>query len=262
MPVRLIEWEEILSRILDPGGSPTKPLWTVHCYEQLTSTMDEARRLVAELSLNNPALVLARWQSSGRGRQGRTWQSAEGALFATFVFGTTRSAVELSPFSLVTGCVLAEIFRSLSCEVGLKWPNDILAEDGRKLCGVLLELIPCEEINFILLGIGVNLIATPAAVAGSISLRELCGRNYEPVELAAPLALRLHQEWLSYLESGFRPYRQRWLALAQYVGEEVVYDCGGEVLRGKVMGINDLGSLLLLDGEGNVREVIAGHMVG
>lgn len=257
-PAHLVEWEQVLDKELNGAGQESS--WLIRCYEDIASTMDLARSLTSEVSIHRPGLVLARWQSGGRGRQGRAWLSAEGALLATLIFATSRPVADLSAYPLVAGCVLAEFFRGLSCSVGLKWPNDVLSEDGRKLSGLLLESMAAEEMNFVLVGIGVNLTAVPAETA-AVSLQELCGQVLSPTRIMAPLAQQLYYEWTRFVEDGFMPYRGRWLALAHYLGQEVAYDCGREVLRGKVMGINEAGALLILDRESNVREIVAGHML-
>lgn len=261
MAERLSQWERLLEEGLNSSDPAAEPAWVIRCYEETGSTMDEARRLCAELKAQRSGLVMARLQTQGRGRQGRVWQPAPGALAATFVFPISRELCEVSCFTLIAGCVLCDFFRALSCQVGLKWPNDVVTSDGRKLGGILSETAEANGARFALVGIGANLTATPPGLTSAAAVEELCGRVLEAPQAALALGQGLRQAWMDFERRGFGAFRDKWLALAQYMGEEVCYDCAGQMVQGKVMGINEKGALLLLDEAANVREIVSGHMM-
>jgi BirA family transcriptional regulator, biotin operon repressor / biotin---[acetyl-CoA-carboxylase] ligase len=122
------------------------------------STMDEAKRL-ARAGAAEFTTVLSERQTSGRGRRGRVWQSPSGAgLYLTMVL---RPALPLGNLSLLPLLAGACLQRAIRVETGLegvlKWSNDVLAQDGRKLAGVLLEAeIEDGTARFVLMGVGVN----------------------------------------------------------------------------------------------------------
>jgi BirA family transcriptional regulator, biotin operon repressor / biotin---[acetyl-CoA-carboxylase] ligase len=122
------------------------------------STMDEARAL-ARGGATEFTVVLAERQTAGRGRRGRIWQSPTGAgLYFTMVL---RPRVSLSSLSLLPLLAGACVQRAVRLETGmqpvLKWSNDVLSTDGRKLAGVLLEAeIEDGAARFVLMGMGVN----------------------------------------------------------------------------------------------------------
>jgi BirA family biotin operon repressor/biotin-[acetyl-CoA-carboxylase] ligase len=110
-----------------------------------TSTNDRAREL-AQAGAPHGTLVTAAEQSSGRGRQGRTWSAPAGsALLMSLVL---RDAPALLP--LAAGVAVAEV---AGPDALVKWPNDVLVE-GRKVAGVLAEGRPPE--GWTVLGIGLN----------------------------------------------------------------------------------------------------------
>jgi BirA family biotin operon repressor/biotin-[acetyl-CoA-carboxylase] ligase len=110
-----------------------------------TSTNDRAREL-AQAGAPHGTLVTAAEQSSGRGRQGRTWSAPAGsALLMSLVL---RDAPALLP--LAAGVAVAEV---AGPDALVKWPNDVLVE-GRKVAGILAEGRPTE--GWTVLGIGLN----------------------------------------------------------------------------------------------------------
>jgi len=109
------------------------------------STMDVAERL--------PRIgwqrILTSKQTNGRGRRGSDWISDEGGLFATW----SLDAELLDRFSpgLVQTSIGAIVSRVLGAN--MKWPNDIVNENGIKIGGVLVESSNNSKIR---VGVGAN----------------------------------------------------------------------------------------------------------
>lgn len=122
----------------------------------VSSTQDEARRLVEGGEASAGHVVVADRQTAGRGRFGRAWLSPTGGLYATFVLEP------LSIPSIRAGLALVETLAQLGLATTLKWPNDVLV-DGKKLAGVLVETAG----ELLLVGIGVNLTTTPLSTAAA-----------------------------------------------------------------------------------------------
>lgn len=132
-------------------------------YAAIGSTQDAAHDEAAE---GAPAgtLILADTQTAGRGRAGRSWQSAAGAGVWLTVIERPRDAEALEVLSLRVGLALAQALDGLAGErVSLKWPNDLYVH-GRKLGGVLVEArwrdggregVP----EWIAIGVGINRLA-------------------------------------------------------------------------------------------------------
>src|SRR3954471_1030166 len=89
--------------------------------------------------LVTPVLLVAEWQTAGRGRAGRNWQSEAGTgLTFSLAWKFQRPLAELTGLPLAVGVALAEVLALFQVPVQLKWPNDVL-KDGGKLAGVLIE---------------------------------------------------------------------------------------------------------------------------
>ncbi len=86
--------------------------------------------------------VLAREQTEGRGRAGRTWASPRGSgLYLSFYLRPDLPPARAALLTLAAGLAVREACRAHGATPALKWPNDLLAPDGsgRKLCGILTE---------------------------------------------------------------------------------------------------------------------------
>src|SRR5215212_971999 len=128
----------------------------VELLESTTSTLDIAHRLAGE-GARAGTLVIANEQTAGRGRAGKSWQSAPGAgLWLTLVEQPTDGS-GLGVLSLRVGLAAAEALDRFASEpIRLKWPNDLYVDRG-KLAGVLVEARWREgNVEYVAIGLGVN----------------------------------------------------------------------------------------------------------
>lgn len=153
----------------------------------VSSTQDVLRNWALD-GAEEGSVVLAERQEKGRGRRGRAWASEPGHSLTFSVLLRPRLPLSSLPLlPLAAGLALCE-----ACGVGgLKWPNDLLAPDGRKLAGVLLEAeVSGEEVAYVLLGIGLNVHRAagfpPEAAAleefGKVSRVQVLARLLERLE--------------------------------------------------------------------------------
>jgi len=122
------------------------------------STNDRARDLV-EAGAPGGAVVTAREQTEGRGRQGRVWTAPEGkALLYSAILRPLDERHLLLPLSVpLAVCAAAEALRpGIECQV--KWPNDVWLEE-HKLSGILIEAKPQD--GWAVIGVGLNLSIAP-----------------------------------------------------------------------------------------------------
>ncbi|MDC0357283.1 biotin--[acetyl-CoA-carboxylase] ligase [Oligoflexia bacterium] len=251
---RLTTWEAGLSRTLGAQAD-----WTCYCYDQVSSTMDVARDLIPTLTSDSPSVVLARKQSAGRGRRGNAWEATPGAFFATYIFSYAAPLPSVGSVALVAGCTLAQTLSACACDVKLKWPNDILSSSGQKLGGILLEQVERKGLNFVLIGIGLNLLSAPAHLPEASSVFELSGQKHKVVDLAAKVSPALYKAWQVFLQDGFTSFKADWTECALYLGKRLEVDTGSARLKGVFSGVNDKGHLQL-DVEGQQITILSGHV--
>jgi BirA family transcriptional regulator, biotin operon repressor / biotin---[acetyl-CoA-carboxylase] ligase len=232
-------------------------------FDEIDSTNEEARRRAACGDIA-PALIVARRQTAGRGRRGRSWSSnADGNLFMTY-FGPAEAApAELALLGFGAGLALIEECEALtgSRDFRLKWPNDLLF-CGRKAAGVLLETGPRVGAGgqWIALGIGCNLASAPEdAGQPAATIAEVLSRPVPAPETFALQVLVRLSHWASMLRaSGFAPLRSAWLDRAYGLGEPI--RVAESSLEGRMAGISPRGELELVMPGGDVRLISAGDV--
>lgn len=148
-----------LPHLFRPQGRLGQP----YRYLGRVGSTQDALRALAEAGAPEGALVLAEVQTQGRGRRGRAWRSAPGvSLTFSLLLRPALPLQALGLLPLAAGVALREAV-GLG---GLKWPNDLLSPDGRKLAGVLLEAkVEGEEVAYALLGVGINVDWAPEGAA-------------------------------------------------------------------------------------------------
>ncbi len=187
------------------------------------------------------AVVVADFQTAGRGRLGRTWLAAPGEN-ATFsvVLRPGLPPERLGLLTLAASLGVAEAVGDAAPGLAprIKWPNDIYVQN-RKCCGMLLEssLGAGADVRaaVVILGIGLNVNQTrfaPELARTAISLRLASGRE---VSRAAVLAAVLNrfEPWYAALREGrmegiTQAYEERMLGLGgpmtlHYVGTDRVF---------------------------------------
>ncbi|MER3536807.1 MAG: biotin--[acetyl-CoA-carboxylase] ligase, partial [Thermus sp.] len=177
---------------LSPGAPAPHLLsypYPFHYLGRVDSTQDVLRGL-ARSGAPEGSLVLAEVQEKGRGRRGRVWLSEPGkSLTFSLLLKPSLPLSGLGLLPLLAGVALAEAVGV----GGLKWPNDLLSPDGRKMAGVLLEAeVQGEEVAFALLGVGINVLSAPSGAAalaewGFANRREVLARFLERFFALYPL---------------------------------------------------------------------------
>lgn len=224
------------------------PLGGLRYLEEVGSTNDIALKWIAGGG-RDFSLVIANSQSAGRGRNGRSWQTPpDSALALSLLLLPNRREKKNIP--LFTGLGALALVRTLANDYALKaeikWPNDVLV-NGKKLAGILVESSWLgEEIQGIVLGIGINIRkeAVPKNVDfPATSLEDALGKRVDRVELLHGLLSKL-LEIRPRLGSG--EMVAAWDENLAFRGKQVeVTRAKGQVIHGKVLGINPDGSLRL-----------------
>jgi BirA family biotin operon repressor/biotin-[acetyl-CoA-carboxylase] ligase len=119
----------------------------VYWYDSVGSTMDVGFELS---DAADRTIIVADSQTMGRGRHGRPWHSNSGSLICSIVL--TRFDIRF-PYSMLAAYGVYRAFRRYTGEVRLKWINDVLWANGKKISGVIAE----ERQGRTVIGIGVNL---------------------------------------------------------------------------------------------------------
>ncbi len=218
------------------------------CVDRCGSTMDLARTHAEDLSIGELGLVIAREQSSGRGRRGNKWLIANGAFTGTWIFPTNLAPEQVSGLSLVVGLAVKRVINDLGGQVKLKWPNDVLTTKGEKISGLLIEALPKNDLVVMLIGLGVNLVSKPE-LAQTSSVYEVTNQNIPPDKFGRMVSEKLKELLADFSVGGFASFQSEWERDAAFIGEKISFEYDGAKRQGKMLGVNKSGHLLVeLDG--------------
>ena len=123
-------------------------------FKELDSTNSYAKRNIQ--TLNNYDVIVADNQTSGRGRLSRTWHATSDSLTFSIVIKDKRVINDFSSLSLLSSVAIYNTLLKYVSNVSLKWPNDVIVND-KKICGILMEAVSSNELDSLILGIGINI---------------------------------------------------------------------------------------------------------
>lgn len=223
--------------------------------DEVDSTMAEAGRRVAGIA--RPTWIMAARQTAARGRRGRPWHQLPGNLAATLVYRPWATPAEAARRSFLAANALIQALAMAApqARLAVKWPNDVLLNGG-KVAGILLESQGRGPlVDWLAVGIGVNLAAAPdrAAVSGSaepVSLRAETGVEIAPQDFLPLLADAFATQERKLVAFGFGRIREEWLSHAARLGDVIVARCGTAEYVGVFETVDEEGSLVLATPDG------------
>lgn len=248
------------------AGSDDLPKGFRLCHlDSVDSTNEEAVRLASQ-GADSGTVVLADRQTRGRGRLGRTWQSAPGNLQMSVLLRPDCTLNAASELSLLTSVVLADVLTKRgpkSLDLTLKWPNDVLI-GGAKVAGILLESASDKDgkLAHVVLGVGVNVAWAPEAVPYPVT--SLGAEGFPSRSPKAWLVdyVRTLDVWLDrWQQDGFAVVRNAWRDRSYGLGRPIRLRTDREEVEGRFVDLTEAGALLIEQADGSRRELTAGDVV-
>ena len=247
------------------GAPKLPPAYRLIALDEVTSTNDEAQRLAAD-GAEDGTLVWALSQTKGRGRSGRDWASQRGNLFMSLVLRPDCALSEAAQLGFVAALAVKDGIGSVALpgvEVTFKWPNDVLLGE-RKGAGILLESKTTAEgaLDWLILGIGVNVTSYPEETRYPATSLRFEGAPPDVDAEALLVAISRHfLTWVNrWLDDGFAPVRQAWVAHAKGLGEEIEVRLPKDTLSGTFEALDEQGVLILRLPDGAKRSITAGDV--
>lgn len=232
-----------------------------------SSTNADAFR-AAETGAIEGTVVLADFQSGGKGRRGRVWSSPAGVnIYCSVVLRPTIMTHEAPQLTFLSAVAVARaIEQTTELVPEIKWPNDLLIS-GKKVAGLLNEMsAETDGINFVILGIGVNLNMTAEQFPEDLrhpatSLFLESGQRVDRSRFTSTMLNELDRLYAEFLEHGFGPVREEWQQRCNASGRRVfVSDSGTECTSGRFIGIDSDGALLLRSDDDRLHRITCGDV--
>ncbi len=226
--------------------------------EVTDSTNNYANRQIRENELSEGTVFLAHEQTAGRGQQKNVWESASGE---NLLFSVVLSPVflEIRRQFMISKVVTLGIYKALNKYVDslrIKWPNDIYAAN-QKLGGILIEnSIMSGLLKNSVVGIGLNVNQTVfcSNAPNPVSLQMLTNQHYD-CEIILTEILSGIDEYYSLLRNGEEKLIDlEFISVLYRINEKHFFKAEDVVFEGEIIGVNEIGQLLIRKNDGEVLE--------
>lgn len=239
---------------------------SLRLYDTVDSTQNMAHDLARE-GAHEGTLVVAEQQTNGRGRLGRIWHSPSGKGIWMSLILKPRIPVQFSPqLTLLTAVALCRsLQRSISQQIGIKWPNDLLI-GGRKVSGILLESsTENERLHNVIVGIGISVNLTEQdypedLLPKATSLLIESGHLVQREEVICHFLQQFEELYALYHLQGFAPIRLLWEALSVSLHCPIRIQSSTGFVEGIAHSIDEMGALEVLQHDGSLIKVYSGDI--
>ena len=239
--------------------------------EVLSSTKSTNTYLLEKpIQVGSAKVCICEAQTLGRGRRGNEWLSAPNKnIMMSLSWGFERWPQTITGLGLAVALVVAErLNKKYQIDVGIKWPNDLLI-NNEKLAGVLVEVTGnVDGVCNVVLGLGLN-VHQPDWSKDIEPNSVRTSKNYAWTDLFSQgvfidrndLVASIISDWILMLqqfeEQGFDAFVERWNSLSCHAGKiiELTNPDGQNEIFGRMLGVNDIGALLVESQDGH-RHVV------
>jgi len=249
---------------------------------RIGSTNTELKKL-ARQGAPEGLLYLTEEQLAGRGRMGRQWYAPAGtSLLLSLLFrpGDFLGPSQNQRLTMLCALAMADAIKThTDLNPGLKWPNDLVWQDNKKLAGILTEAeIEGDQLSWVVVGLGLNVNLdfrkTETQSAGK------SGNGHTPLSETATslsmilkrdtgqLRLPILQKFLFNVERRYEVLRQgRWSPQQEWrsrlvgLGQPVtIAGVNGDLHKGIMADVDENGALKLQQADGSIKTFLAGDV--
>jgi len=203
--------------------------------------------------LMDGTVIMADRQFAGRGQSANSWQSEAGKnLTFSILLNPSFLAVE-SQFDLnkAISIALNDVLRNhVGAGVYIKWPNDIYI-NTKKVGGILIEnIIQGTKIKHAIIGIGLNVNQVNFAdnLNNATSLKQELHRDYHLMGLLGEICSSIEARYLQLKSGSLKKINEEYLNRLYLKGEIASFKFNGSIEKGKIIGITEIGQLVLETG--------------
>lgn len=199
--------------------------------------------------------VFAHEQTAGKGQRGKNWVSEKCSNIALSIL--------LNPYSLsipdqfkLSVCIAVSVWDLFSKYAGdetkIKWPNDLYWRD-RKAGGILIENdIQSSQSSvgrwrWAVIGVGININQSvfDTDLPNPVSLKQITGKNYEPIELAKELCSVIENNYQLLIAGSYEVLFKKYQAHLYKKDEKVKLKKGNRVFETTIKGVSTTGQLII-----------------
>lgn len=242
------------------SGLKSPDHFALHFFDEIDSTnlylVEQGKRDAPDWTV-----AISETQTQGRGRLDRNWESPSGVgLWFSILLRPNIRPDDCHLVNLLSAVSLADYLEQQirtatgkEVDIRLKWPNDLFI-NGRKLSGILLQSnILAKRINFLVLGIGLNVNQTetdfpPEIREKAVSLRMATNHEWGREELLAGFLEFFYENYHRFLPLNKKEIIELYLKKVLYMERDITIRINGEIIEGVFKGLTPQGYLILQSG--------------
>ena len=218
----------------------------IHHLSVVDSTNNYAAKLISEGKIQNGSVIMADFQTNGRGQRGNTWQSvsSENLMFSLVFQPGAITPDQQIRLNWYTAIVWIKCLQRFSIEAKIKWPNDLYVGTD-KLGGILIEQqIQGNTIAWSIIGCGINVNSTPH-LSNTCSIFEQTQVRFKPTTVLNEY-LELFNGQIHLLYGDFSQLKTNFEAELWGVQTlQLFEDTQGQLWKATILGVDDNGKLKL-----------------
>ncbi len=232
-------------------------------FQELDSTNNYAKQLGLK-GTNENALIIAKSQTGGRGRMGRTFYSpnSTGLYFSILLFPNFSAEKSLFLTVMASVAVAETIMEYDKNDVKIKWVNDVYV-DGKKACGILTEgkVNSDKNLDYAVVGIGVNLFAPENDFPNDIKdiATSVFQGNIEE-NIKDEFLAKILNKFFEIYNGKDTDYIKRYKEYSYLIGKQINIIKGDTTRLAYVLDITDECHLLVKNENGEIEEISSGDV--
>ena len=238
----------------------------VYYFDSTDSTQNFAME-IASNDKENGTVIISKKQTMGRGRMKRKWKSPTGGIWMSIIIHPKFDVSYTTLVPIATSLALCmAIEKILKIKPELKWPNDVTLK-GKKVAGVLVDTsIISNEIENVVLGIGINFKIKPHELASTIKktpnfygVATLVKKNERALPLVHQFLYELENVFQLINSRRIKKIKNEWTKRSSTIGRNVSIITSEGNVNGKAVKIDSDGALIISKGK-KAEKILVGDI--
>jgi len=235
----------------------------IYYFDTIDTTQNFAMK-IASKNNEDGAVIISKKQTGGRGRIKRKWKSPVGGIWMSVIIHPKFDVSHTTLVPLATSLALCiSIEKILKINPKLKWPNDVTLK-GKKVAGVLVDTsIISNQIESMVLGIGINFKIKPNELASSIKktpnfygVTTLVKKNGNMLPLIKQFLHELEEIFQLIDSEQIKKIKNEWTKRSSTIGKNIEVITNEESISGKAIKIDYDGGLIISKGKKTKRILV------
>lgn len=233
-------------------------------FEETTSTNTAAADGLKRGVYPPDTLIVADYQSGGKGRQGRKWLSPRGSsLLFSLIVKPEIPLDKISFLTLLSGVAAANAVNSVSpLHCSIKWPNDLIVNE-KKIGGILVETVFNQgDFLGVVIGIGINVHQEKTdipdeikEIASSINIEQKEEIPFSRIDILKEIINNFYKLYNIWLKKGPKQILNNWKKLSITIGKQVIIQSHQGKEHAEAIDIENDGGLVVRDDNGFIKKI-------